>query len=214
MTAQVYTKPWDVGRRLAELGLTVDILHDVARAAHLAKASCTSNDPPTFPGTMGWGRATRRLRELVLPEGWRKDDPANFSMTINDERRVYVVVATGDNLTGRPVGGNPQTKTSKGLRTEDAVRTNRQLELFPDAIPESIRMRPETSAYEAWYLLVDCTPERVYVELSCPSEMEGGKISNWRERIIPPSIDIDPCSVEPRPEDFSPDFDVDVKRIA
>jgi hypothetical protein len=160
---------------------------------------------------MGWGRATRQLRDLLLPCGWRKDDPGNFSMTINDKRRMYVVVATGDGFTGRQ-GDDPRTKTPVfGRRRE--VGANRQLDLFPELIPETIRMRPETAGYTAWYLLIDLSAEKIFVELSRPLEMMSGKIAIWAERIIFPPIDPAPAAVMVVPTDFGPDFEPDVRRI-
>jgi len=211
--ALIYAKPHDVRRRLFELGLTIEIVQEVARAAQLAKTNCSPNDPPTFPGMAGWAHATRHLRELLSPAGWRKDDPSNFSMTINDERRLYIVVATGDDFAGREGADDPRTKAPKGQWTEEAVSNNQQLELFPDSIPEHIRMRSETAGYTAWYLLIVVTADDIRAELSRPLDMVGGKIAVWAERIILPPFDFGPPGVFVEPTDFGPDFDPDVRRI-
>jgi len=134
-------------------------------------------------------------------------------MTINDKRRIYIVVATGDDLTGLEGSDDPQTKTAKGVWAEEALNLNRQLDLFPEAIPEHIRMRPETAGYVAWYLLIVVSAEQVRVELSRTLDMVGDKVAIWAERIILPTFDFGPGDVHVAPTDFGPDFDPDVRRI-
>jgi hypothetical protein len=211
MAAVLRSKPHDVRQRLAELGLTVEILHDVVRAAQLARASCTPNDPPLLPGFLGYAYAIRKLRELLLPLGWRKDDPGNFSRTINDQRRIYVVVASGNEFAGRLSEAYPATKNPKGRHTEEAVKANRQIDLFPWTIPEEAKQTAETAYYQAWWLLSQTDDEAVFLELSRPHEMNGGQIIDWAERIIlPPLEGPSPATV---PDDFGPDFDPPVGRI-
>jgi hypothetical protein len=213
MAAVLYIKPHDVRHRLADLDLTVEIVQDVGRAARIAKTGCSPNHPPTFRGTAAWANAIKHLRDVLIPLGWRRDDPANFSMTINDKRRIYIVVATGDNLAGIEGPGDPRTKTAKGVWAEEALNLNRQLDLFPEAIPEHIRMRPEAAGYVAWYLLIVVSAEQIRVELSRPLDMVGDKVAVWAERIILPTFDFGPGDVEADPTDFGPDFDPDVRRI-
>ncbi len=211
MAAVVHSKTYDVRQRLADLGLEAKLLYDVARAHRLARASCTPNDPPLLPGFLGWAHANRKIRELLLPLGWRKDDPGNFSITINDSLRLYVVISTGDHLTGRAADADPQTKNPKGTRTAEAIKANRQIDLFPWTIPEEARKSAETAYYQAWWLLIDATADATYIELSRPHEMDNGQIIDWAERIILPPIDGAPPG--PAPDDFGPDFDPPVGRL-
>jgi hypothetical protein len=211
MAAVVRSKAQEVRQRLDALGLTPEVLYEVARAHRLARTNCTPNDPPILPGFLAWAHANRKLRELLIPLGWRKDDPGNFSMTISDEKRLYLVIATGDRFTGRLADADPQTKNPKGVRTAEAVKANRQLDLFPWTIPEEAKKAAETAYYQAWWLLIDADPDASYIELSCPHEMNGGQIVDWAERIILPPIG--GTAPEATPDDFGPDFDPPVGRI-
>jgi len=207
----------DVETRLRELDLSIAELHEVARAAYVAKAGCSPLHPPTYPGTAGWAAAVYTMRESKLPQGWRRADPGNFSITINDAGRFYVVIATGDQLAGRSIGKPPTTKSPKGLKTEAAVRATRQLTLFPDEAFEALKRDAELAGYKAWFLLLNIAEGEVLLELSSPMEMTNGKISSWHERIIVPGISFDPSLKGVGEGDgggFTPDIDIDIQRVA
>lgn len=59
---RVLTEPWDVNRRLAQLGLTSEVLTKAVESAQAAWSACTENDPPNFPGIASWAAAVRSLR--------------------------------------------------------------------------------------------------------------------------------------------------------
>ena len=216
MTEVLLSKDWEVEQRLADLGLSIEGLHQVGRAAYRARANCSpaSLYPPTYPGTAGWAMGVFTLRDIYLPKGWRAVDPGNFSMTINDERKIYIVVATGDENSGRPVGKTPTTKTPKGMKTEAAVRW--QGDLWPEAVPNDAVSLNGVAKYTAFWLLLNFSKRQILIELSSPSDIEGGKITAWHERIVLPSIDFEP-SVEAVADSadsgFAPDIDVSVQRI-
>jgi hypothetical protein len=219
MTNILRTKDWDVEQRLRELDLSIAELHAVGRAAYIAKADCSKLHPPTYPGTAAWATAVLTLRDKKLPHKWRYSDPGNFSVTINDRGRFYIVVATGDQLAGRSHGKEPTTKSPKGMKTEAAVAANRQMSLFPEAIPEEVLLDAELGTYQAFFLLLNISDRQVYIELSSPSDMDKGKIVGWDERIILPPLDLDPTTGLTKGGDgsgngFAPDVDVDVQRIA
>jgi hypothetical protein len=209
----VWHEQWDVNRRLRDLGLSIDVLQDAAKAGYLARASCTPNDPPMTPGTDAWSRTVRRLRELLIARGWRKDDPGNYSLTISDEHRLNVVVASGDEATGQRAT-MPRTKSPKGIYTALAVERNLQPDLFPETLPEAVRKAPLTLQYPTWMFLILIEESAVHAELSYPSEIEDGHVTKWKERIILPSFGVDPAEIDDGPADFGPDFDVDVQRKA
>lgn len=59
--------------RLAELDLTVDAIAIALAAADHESAQCSDLDPPILAGLLRWGRATRALREQLVPLGWTYD---------------------------------------------------------------------------------------------------------------------------------------------
>lgn len=210
----------DVEQRLRELDLSIAELHEVARAAYVAKAGSSPLHPPTYPGTAAWAAAVYTMRDKKLPHGWRHADPGNFSITINDAKRFYVVIATGDQLAGRSIGRAPTTKSPKGMKTEAAVAATRQLTLFPDKAFDELQLNAELASFRAWFLLLNIVDGHVFIELSSPSEMERGKISSWHERIIVPPLSGDTSTMElgkddpDRGDGFAPDVEIDVQRIA
>ncbi len=59
--------------RLAELGLSIDLVERVVRRADAEAAFCTLFDPPIMEGLTRWARTNRFLREALVPLG-RIDD--------------------------------------------------------------------------------------------------------------------------------------------
>lgn len=215
MAQVVRVEVWDVRRRLREFDLTVDLLHGALKAGFLARASCTAYDPVTTLGTDAWSRTNRRLRELLVPGGWRQDDPSNIPLTINDRRKMSLTATTGDDRTGL-VGPNPHTKSRrKGNAMAAALERNRQRgpDLFPETLPEALRLAALTFEYATWMLLFRMSDDEIWCELSLPVVLEDGEIVDWAERIIlpQPGIGADDYS---RSDDQGPDYDVDVRRRA
>lgn len=212
MPVAIYDQPFDARRRLAELGVSVEALIKALQAGHLARLSCTDNDAPFIRGTEAWRFVVRTLREELLPKGCRKADPNNFSLIISDARKWNIAVASGDALT-RNKSGDPKTKHLKGLFTEALTIRNRHIGgLFPDDIPEEVRVAISILEYPTWILLINITDDEIRAELSYPDKIEDGQIVSWKERIfIPDSADDAGGSRKPI-EDTEADIDVPVRR--
>lgn len=202
----------DVEARLLAMDLDTTVLGQVGEAALRARENSSPLSPPTFPGTAGWAASVVMLRQLCLPRGFRAADPGNFSMTINDDKRFYIVASTGDEHAGHQSHKLPSTKTPKGMKTSEAVR--RQLAFWP-APDEHEKALFGLEGYTGFWLLMNFGLRSVHLELSSPAQIEGGKIVDWHERIILPSISFGPEGdfIAPKDGDFGPDFDVPVKRI-
>jgi hypothetical protein len=215
MPVVVHKHPHDARRRLAELGVSIEALIKALQAGHVARLSCTDNDPPFIAGTEAWRFVVRTLRDELLSKNWRKADPANYSLVISDARKINIGVATGDSFT-RDSRGTPTTKSPKGLYTEAATIRNRYEEpdLFPETLPENLRRAATILEYQTWILLIFITDEELRAELSLPNEIEDDQIVSWYERIFIPDESDDPgASVRPI-EDSGPDIDVPVRRKA
>jgi hypothetical protein len=212
MPVAIYDQPFDARRRLAELGVSVEALIKALQAGHLARLSCTDNDAPFIRGTEAWRFVVRTLREELLPKGCRKADPNNFSLIISDARKWNIAVASGDTLT-RNKSGDPKTKHLKGLFTEAVTIRNHHIGgLFPDDIPEEVRVAISILEYPTWILLINITDDEIRAELSYPDKIEDGQIVSWKERIfIPDSADDAGRSRKPI-EDTETDIDVPVRR--
>jgi hypothetical protein len=183
-------------------------------SGHVARITCTDNDPPQAPGTDAWRFTVRTLRDEVCPRGWRKTDPNNFSLTTNDARQINVVVESGDVLT-RQKHGSPRTKSLKGLYIEAAtIRNNLEGDLFPETVSEDLRRVASILEYPTWIFLIYITDEEYRAELSLPVAMEGEQITDWSERIFIPDPEEPFGSRAGKPEagDQGPDIDVPVRR--
>jgi hypothetical protein len=207
----IYDDPASAMRRLMEIGVPLEVLQRAVRAGHVARITCTSNDPPFIPGTEGWRFTIRTLRDELCPIGWRKADPNNFSIVINDARSINVVVESGDALTRR-THGSPRTKALKGLYLEAAtIINNATNDLFPETLKEDVRRVTGILEYPTWILLIYITDEECRAELSLPVAMEGDQITDWAERIFIPDPE-DPFADKKADDDQGPDIDVPVRR--
>ncbi|MBY5385336.1 hypothetical protein HFN62_30760 [Rhizobium leguminosarum] len=209
----VYQHPFDARRRLAELNISVEAVIRAVLAGHTARLNCTDNDPPFIPGTEAWRFVVRTLRDELLPLGWRKDDPSNYSLVINDSSQINIVVASSDALTCA-VHGSPRTKSLKGLFTEAAVlKNNLETDMFPETVEAELRKAATILSYPTWMLLIHIEDEECRAELSLPSAFDDRNVTEWAERIFIPLPGIDGgLPVEDPIGDT--DIDVPVKRKA
>lgn len=191
--------------RLTALGLTVEIVERAIRRAEAEAATCTALDPPMMAGFMRYGRTIRFLREDLIPLGWDYDNPRNFCRTINPARDFAIVATSGDEATGNPML-IPTTKYPKGYATVQAVDTNGQLGFdFGDLGVDEVPTGEERLV--TWFLLYHADGEEIRAEISLPSAMDGGNISDWEERIILPVFSLAEESVTGRPGDDDGDQD-------
>jgi hypothetical protein len=176
--------------RLAEFGLSVELVERVIRRADADASMCTYLDPPIMEGLTRWARTNRYLREELIPLGWQFDNPRNLPRTIHPSREFAIVATTGDDLTGLTGTGTgltdllPATKYAKGGATAAAVELNGQLTLdFGDFDFGSAK-----TSLQTWLLLFRVDDEGFRVELSLPNAIAEGRITGWAERIILPSF--------------------------
>lgn len=216
MATIIHETPAAAMRRLTELGVSLEALQRAVAAGHAARITCTPNDAPFIPGSHGWSYTIRTLREELCPLGWRKADPNNFSLVINDARKINIVVESGDALT-RFAHASSRTKSLKGLYTEAAILRNTLAgDMFPEDLSEDLRRVAAILEYPTWVLLIYITDDEYRAELSLPAEMEGSQIVGWEERIFVPDPD-EPLGgrvIEPSTGDQGPDIDVPVRRKA
>ncbi len=175
--------------RLADFGLSVELIERVVRRADADASMCTAFDPPIMEGLTRWGRTNRYLREELVPVGWRFDNPRNLPRTIHPAGEFAIVATTGDDLTGL-AELLPTTKYSKGYATAAAVEMNGQLTLdFADADYAEDYDRIAVSArLRTWFMLFHVDDDGFRVELSLPDAIADGRITSWAERIIVPSF--------------------------
>ena len=177
----------EAASRLAELGLTAELIERVVRRADAEASVCTPLDPPIMEGLTRWARMNRFLREELIPVGWRFDNPRNLPRTIHPSGEFAIVAATGDELTGL-ADQLPATKYGKGDATVQAVEINEQLMLdfgeFDSGLDGS--EADGSGKVLTWFMLFHVDEEGFRVELSLPDAIVDGRITSWAERIILP----------------------------
>lgn len=207
--AKVKVKSNEVSDELQALGpgLTVELLEQVIKNGEIARDSCTKNDPPSTAGFTAWSTSVRTLRDLLVPQGWERNDEQNFSTVISPTRDIAIAVATGNEATGDETKIQ-NTKYARGAATKAAIEENRNMySLFP-LPPEQVKEKRAT-----WILLKKRTGDTVYAELSLPDRMTNeGFVENWKTRIIFKPILIDPTII--LEDDSTEEIDVPVIRKA
>lgn len=213
----VWFEPWDVNRRLEELGkgLTPAKLKEAVERAHAAYAACTPHHPRNFAPISRWGNGIAALRDLLVPE-WESLERDGQPLVVSPAGTA-ITISGANTHTGRKDEVQPRTN-SKGIVTIEAVEKNKCL--FPDMEAEA-RARDEMDAAIArntWFLLIhlDRSIGQVRSELSRPTKLDNlRRIIEWSERILLSPFDIDPTvgsglSSEDGPEDG--DITIEIKR--
>lgn len=205
----------DVDARLAELGLTVKILHTAITQGLLARSETTLNHPPLYAGFVTWGNTVRALREELIPLQWSRNNESNYSRVFNPSNTLAIAVATGDENTGSHIE-SPMTKSPKGSATTNAVEANAaQFSFEGNGFDKIDFTNDDSSEVKTWLLMFNITKNEVLCELSLPIACNG-KVDGWNERIILSSIPLDPTmadiQITPLPE--MPDIEVAISRRA
>lgn len=212
MTAvALYVSPEDVEARLWRLaGLSRGDILEAVIAAAAAVGACTENDPPTARGYDAWRAALRRLREVLRPQGWEKDDTANFSTIVSHLARVRIAVVNTDEATGN-ARLYPTNRSRKGVNSDRASQINQLV--LPFEWAEAEQQEAAISGYATWYLCIYVEGSRVRAELSLPTRMESGYFADWKERIIAISSDGEWSEAgTPIGDDDGPVFEVPISR--
>jgi hypothetical protein len=211
-------EPWDVDARLRELGLERQLLRRAVEIGFAAFAEGTPNDAVPFPGYSMWAQASRGLRDLLAPHGWRRLNESNQCLVLDPRANRVLVVATGDENTGNR-DGVPKTKSKKGPRTIEAVQRNAYL--FPEMEEDDPAEFVDAAGdRETWILLMhrDMEAQIVRSELSRPVLMDPERrIGGWSERIQLDSIPFGDIDQRPGRKDSgpkTPEIKVEIKRRA
>lgn len=197
--------------RLESLGLKAELISSVILQADAEASTTTALDPPTAEGVTRYNATVRYLRIELTSRGWDYDNTGNFCRTVSPETEFAIVTSSGDLNTGNELS-TPSTKYTKGESTAKAVASNNKQSAF-DLGPEfDIEEGPDLDAIPTWYLLQYVDGATIRAELSLPSEISGGKITEWIERIVLPPIDRSgaPTEIEDVPDADYDAYNVDV----
>ena len=175
--------------RLATLDLTTELIGQALRRADAESDTCTALDPPILEGLLRWARATRFLREALIPAGWSQDNPRNLARTIHPSGEFAIVLATGDEWTGR-AEYQAGPRHARGYATEQAIYTNGQLAFDFGPLTHVVAPAQFSGAGDlrTWFLLFHAEQDVFRLELSLPEAFDGRRITRWTERILLPAV--------------------------
>ena len=175
--------------RLAALDLSMELIAQALRRADAESDTCTALDPPILEGLLRWARATRFLREALIPAGWSQDNPRNLARTIHPSGEFAIVLATGDEWTGR-ADYQAGPRHARGYATEQAIYANGQLtfDFGPLTHVRPSGQLPAVGDLRTWFLLFHAEQDVFRTELSLPEAFDDGRITRWTERILLPDI--------------------------
>jgi hypothetical protein len=212
MQTAVYLDPPAVDARLADLGLSVEILQEAIKFGQLHWSSCTNHDPLCLPGIMAWGKTIQRLRDLLVPHGWSAINERNLPLIVDPSKKIAIAVATGNDGTG-VASLAVWTKYPKGTATATFVEKNwKQLSLF-DLGEKVTTIKRRDSDCMTWVLLISRNEDEVRCELSLPTSFDySGHVGTPVERIILEPINIDGDRVEIPGADGRDDIDIQISK--
>lgn len=206
MTASL-PEPWrqNVGQRLInEFGVAEqELLQQVLMPSQSAARGYADNlFPRGGAGQVRHLHLVRNLSTVLQPRGYTRRDEDNVSRLVSPERRLALVVTSGDQGTGVPLslaGRLPRTKYAKGPAMQAAVQRNAQLafDILGDEVDQA-----DLDAYMTWFLMVHVNKHEIRSELSRPNGVDPkGYVSDWVDRLI----------LSPLPNDGSAiDIDIDI----
>lgn len=178
-------------RRLTPFDLTWDVVRDriLMRAQAIARPYATELSPPGAAGQIRFIHLVRNLTEVLMPAGWERCDRNNIARLIHPERKLAVVITSGDEVTGTPFSQlkrKPKTKYAKGAAIRRVVEVNDTPPLFDLAEPAE---EVDLDEYKTWFLLVHVSLLKIQSELSLAKTLDAkGFINDWIDRILFPDL--------------------------
>ncbi len=210
--AECYDDPDEVEAQLAQIGegLTIDLLHNSLKGGHSARENTTRFHPRLHGPFNGYAETTAILRAQLWTHGWTLDDTGNYARIVSPDSRNCIVVSSGDQNTGVRGATDPQTRSPKGLMTQEAVLVNAQLNFLQDLGVETAPARGNPGHQRTWILLVSDADGEIRAEVSSPSHFEDGRPEQYTKRLLLPAYLLGDGS-DDRPESGD-DFEIDVTR--
>lgn len=143
-------EPWDVDRRLTELGLTKEGLIRAVQVARAERNNATALHPAKAPGTFAYHHTIAAIRREFIGVEWEIDRSDGIETIRNDALGVKVSFCNVDVACGKE---HPKPRSEKGAGAERASCPT----LFDYAGAEGLRpmVRVPVGGSALFYLMVD-----------------------------------------------------------
>jgi hypothetical protein len=211
--------PNDLGveLRLAQLGLSIELLHGAIREGQAAGDFCTAAHPRFYPGCRVYGETNGGLRLRLGMQAWTFTDDENIPRAVSPDESVVITALQGDTQTGLRHGPDAQTRRPRKTGSLRIVERNAQLLLelvLPEDDDELLAEKLGPVLGPTWFLLYRRDGDKVRSELSMAKGARANALLEWSERLILPEIDLNEGPGPERGGRDNPQVDVPVIRRA
>lgn len=189
------TDDGDADARLAEYGLSVDLIHQVARPGLSKALNRTRVANPGAQSNDLYQDTSEQLRLRLSRTGWEPVSVDQQIRTVHPEGKMAIVVASADRVGS--MGGDPKRgpiTRPKGPATHGAitasfpVSTDGMLEI-PELPPATPQFQELARKAPLWMLLHELTLTGLLLELSQPAGYRpDGRVDKWGPRIVLPPL--------------------------
>lgn len=170
--------------KLEEIGLTEDIILDIARNAVTFKTDATEFDTMPGPGVAQWNAMVKGLRIQMSTRGWEKYNVKGIEGIKSCNKPLVILPISGNAATGNPKqpAGLKKRRGEAGINIINKCCQGNLFNGYIDNQFEEIN--------EIYILLYYNNCKELRIELSKPSHIVSGMIKAWEERIIFPSQEL------------------------
>ena len=193
------------------VGLTPEIIQNIAMAASAARVDSLAVDPCNAPGIQAYIYGVRSIRLQLLPLGWRMSRVGNIESTINDELGIQLCFQNVDQACRDRY---PQAISEKGSGSRKLIYDGRQSELFKNFSKSTSKKYGATPI--VWVICVSVDEKNnICAEVSCPEIFDGKQYNGFSKRIFVVDESSDPKSKHVKKsdnDDDSADFEVRVSK--
>lgn len=197
----------DVETALGRIGLTRDIVVNVARAAAAARSDSLPVDPSGAPGMLSYIYGVRAIRMNLLKQGWRPSRQGNVESTVNDKIGVQLCFQNVDLACND--FKHPQAISGKGSASRSLVAAG-QGELF-GCSTNTLEAEVFGATPVVWVICVSVEGFSIRVEVSCPKTFEGAQFEDFHQRIFVLDEDFEPILDRGNDSDAE-EFDVEISK--
>jgi len=164
---------------LQEIGLSTEVVREIAIAAASARNDALPVDPSSAAGLLSYIHGVRTVRLSLLPlGGWKVSREKNVESTIHHERGIQVCFQNVYQACGP---NDPEAISNKGPAARELVNSG-QIGLFDDA--SSATRDAIGRAPVVWLVCVSVYEGMVQAEVSCPKAFDGGQFDGFSKRIF------------------------------
>ncbi len=207
----------DADASLAEFGLSVELLHQVAGPGLSKALNRTRAANPGAQSNDLYQDTSEQLRLRLSRTGWEPVSVDQQIRTVHPEGKMAIVVASADHVGS--IGGDPKhgpITRPKGPATLGAITASFPISTdgmlnIPELPPAKPQFQELARTAPLWMLLHELTLTGLLLELSQPAGYRSdGRVDKWGPRIVLPALNV-PSDTTMFSDDEGDGFDIPVQ---